>query len=87
MGLDTPEEGQRARCPREAPLARRATQRMAELVEAGVTMERRGPDRYGRTIAVVRDAQGRDVAALLIGEELAAPYRGRGLRRDWCKVP
>lgn len=83
-GLDAPEAGERARCPREAALAQRATQRMAELAEAGVTIERRGLDRYGRTLAVVRDRQGRDVADLLVNQGLAAPYHGRGKRRDWC---
>ena len=46
MGMDTLEDEQRAQCPPEAALTRQATQRMAGLVEAGVTMEGRGPDRY-----------------------------------------
>lgn len=84
MGLDTPEAGSRARCPREAALARQATERMATLTAAGVSIERGRLDRYGRTLAVVRDHEGRDVAAVLIEEGLAVAYHGRGLRRDWC---
>lgn len=83
-GLDTPESGERARCPREAALARHATQRMAELAESGVTIERGGSDRYGRTLAVIRDRQGRDVAGVLVREGLAVPYHGHGKRQDWC---
>lgn len=85
MGLDTPEAGSRARCPREAALARRATGRLAELLASGVTLDRRGPDRYGRTLAVVREARGRDVAEILISERLAVPYQGRSPRQNWCE--
>jgi endonuclease YncB( thermonuclease family) len=83
VGLDAPE--MRARCPREERLARQATARMAELVRGGVTLEpisRR--DRYSRLLAVVRDRQGRDVAAVMIREGLARPYDGRGRRKGWC---
>jgi endonuclease YncB( thermonuclease family) len=34
-------------------------------------------------LAVVRDARGRDVAGILIGEGLARPYHG-GRRSGWC---
>lgn len=50
MGLDAPEAGHRAPCPREAALARMATRRMAELVDVGVTIAIGGV-----TVQIVRD--------------------------------
>jgi endonuclease YncB( thermonuclease family) len=82
MGLDAPE--QRARCPAEARLAARATARLRSLVQPRVWLERRGRDRYRRTLAVVRDRAGRDLAQVMIREGLARPYNGRGRRQGWC---
>jgi len=82
MGLDAPE--MRGRCPREQQLARMARDRMAELIAGGVRIQPHGNDRYGRLLAVVYDARGRDVAAVLIREGLARPYGGRGRREGWC---
>lgn len=85
MGLDTPEL-RRARCAAELDLARRATQRMAALIAGGVSLDvapRR--DRYGRVLAVVRGADGRDVAPVMIREHLAREYHGRGKRAGWCE--
>ena len=82
IGLDAPElHGQ---CPIEVALAREARDRMAALVGRGVRLFPQGRDRYGRLLAVVLDAQGRDVAAVMIGEGLARPYDGRGRRQGWC---
>jgi endonuclease YncB( thermonuclease family) len=82
MGLDAPEL--RGRCRAERRVARAAHARMQQLVARGVTIERRGRDRYHRTLAVVRVRGGRDVAAIMIRERLARPYDGTGLRRGWC---
>lgn len=82
VGLDAPEI--HGRCPRETTIARRARDRMAQLVAGGVLLERHGRDRYGRTLAIVRDRAGRDVAQILIRERLARPYYGRGRRQGWC---
>ena len=81
MGLDTPETS--ARCQREADLARQATAHMRQLVAGGITLRRQGQDRYGRTLAVVYDARGQDVARLMIAAGLARPYGG-GRRHGWC---
>jgi endonuclease YncB( thermonuclease family) len=83
MGLDAPEL-RRPRCPAERSLARAARDRLAGLVAQGVTLRPMGRDRYGRTLAVVRTRDGRDVAAVLIREGLARPYDGRGRRAGWC---
>jgi endonuclease YncB( thermonuclease family) len=82
MGLDAPE--MRGRCPAERRLARAATDRLRQLVVPRVSLERRGRDRYRRTLAVVRDRAGRDLAQVLIREGLARPYNGRGRRQGWC---
>ncbi|WP_372623063.1 thermonuclease family protein [Falsiroseomonas sp.] len=82
MGLDAPE--MRGRCPRENRLARAAAARLQQLVAGGVRLERHGRDRYRRTLAVVRDRTGRDVAVVLIREQLARTYDGRGRRTGWC---
>ena len=82
IGLDAPE--MRARCPAELARAIVARDRLAKLVEAGVTLRPRGRDRYRRLLAVVLDAAGRDVADVLVGEGLARPYYGHGRRQGWC---
>ena len=46
----------------------------------------RGRDRYGRTLAIVRDRAGRDLARIMIAEGLARPYDGRGRRLGWCEA-
>lgn len=83
VGLDAPER--RARCRAEARLAARATARLRQLVWPRVVLERRGRDRYRRTLAVVRDSAGRDLAQVMIQEGLARPYDGRGRRAGWCR--
>jgi endonuclease YncB( thermonuclease family) len=81
MGLDAPE--MRGQCPVEIRLARAARARMSALVAGGVMLQPHGRDRYRRLLAVVRDRQGRDVAAVMIREGLARPYGGER-RRSWC---
>lgn len=82
LGLDAPEL--RGACQREIRLARAAAARLEQLVAGGVVLQPQGRDRYRRTLAVVRDRQGRDVAQILIREGLARPYDGRGPRPGWC---
>lgn len=82
VGLDAPE--MRARCPREAQLARAATDRLSALVAGGVRLHPQGRDRYGRTLAVVLDARGRDVANEMIRAGVARPYDGQSRRGGWC---
>lgn len=82
-GLDTPEL--HGKCPAEIEKARLAKKRMQELIDGGVTLEFDGRriDKYGRLLARVIDATGRDVAAVMIDEGLARPYDG-GHRDGWC---
>lgn len=82
IGIDTAELD--CRCARECSLARKAQARLRELLSSGyVTIERKGKDRYRRTLATVR-VGGRDVGAVLIEEGLARRYTGRTKRAPWC---
>ncbi len=72
MGYDTPEP-QTNICggSREVRLANQASARLVQLLnQETVSIERRGKDRYNRTLAVVRVA-GVDVGDILVREGLA----------------
>lgn len=80
--IDTPEVA--ARCPAEARLAARATDRMRELLSAGPFELRsvdRDEDRYGRKLRVVTRG-GRSLGDQLVAEGLARTWTGR--RQPWC---
>lgn len=84
-GIDTPELGWRAKCPREAELAEQAkflTDSMltnAKHVEFDIIKW----DKYGgRILANVR-ADGEDIAERLLEEGLAVKYDG-GKKPSWC---
>lgn len=75
VDIDAPEMDGRCRAERE--LAIRARDRLVELLRARrVTIDRRGQDRYGRTLARLGD----------VGEQLVAEGLARrwGDRRGWC---
>ena len=84
MHFDAPEI--RGKCPRERELARQATALLRRLAGSGLKLERRGKDRYQRTLAVARTPAGGDVAAALVQAGLAQPYEGRGPRGRWCEL-
>jgi micrococcal nuclease len=81
-GLDAPEL--RGQCQAEIELGRAAAARLAELLAGGYSVEPHGLDRYRRRLAILRDAQGRNVAEVLVAEGLARAYHGRGARQGWC---
>lgn len=82
MGIDAAEMN--CRCARECRLARQATDRLRDLLAVGyVTIERKGRDRYRRTLAIVR-VGGRDVGEAMISEGLVRRYNGRTKRAPWC---
>lgn len=82
MGIDAAEMN--CRCARECRLARKATDRLRELLAVGyVAIERKGRDRYRRTLAIVR-VGGRDVGEVMIAEGLVRRYNGRTKRAPWC---
>lgn len=82
VGFDAPEI--EASCDGEYQLAMEAQARMALLAKDGLTFERQGTDRYGRTLAVIRTRQGVNVADIMISAGLARPYAG-GRRGSWCE--
>ena len=83
IGLDTPETKEPG-CDAERALGKRATERMRALLASGaVELVVDGFDRYGRDLVRVT-VDGRDVAGVMIGEDLAVAYRG-GHRIDWCE--
>lgn len=99
VGFDTPETGGRARCAPERALGAKATARLVAIVAGGaldlapvVCACRSGTEgtprcNYGRRCGTLT-ANGRDVGAILIGEQLARPYvcgpRSCPARLAWC---
>jgi len=81
--IDAPETHP-PRCDYEADLGRRATDRLAALMNAGpfdLKLIDRDVDRYGRKLRVlVRN--GRSLGDQLVQEGLARTWEGR--RRPWC---
>ena len=75
-GVDAPESAQTCRAGGERwPCGRRATRALAVRVDGRtVVCEQRDRDRYGRIVAVCRQA-GRDVNAWLVAEGWALAYR------------
>lgn len=82
-GVDAPEL--RGKCIRERQLALRARRRLEELLGAGSMrlVNIAGGKYYGRVLADVLLADGRDISVILVTGGLAVPYDG-GKRRQWC---
>lgn len=82
IGIDTAEL--RCRCPTECRLAAAAKDRLGTLLASGyVTVDRKGRDKYRRTLAIIR-VVGQDVGEVLIREGLARRYDGKVRRAGWC---
>ncbi len=82
VGFDTPETKD-PRCPAEAALGKRATERLRGLLRLGdVQVFQRGFDKYGRDLVTVT-VNGRDVGPVLVAEGLAHAYHS-GRRSGWC---
>ena len=77
--VDAPEL--RGRCPYETALAKRARDRLAQLLGGSYRIERHGFDRYGRVLVSIT-VNGQDVGKTLVKEGLAREWRGR--REPWC---
>lgn len=87
LGINAPEISKPA-CDREAELGRMAAERVAELVRSArqVVLDRKGRDRYRRTLATVK-VDGRDIGQILMEEGLARKWVKKwrpGLDR-WCE--
>lgn len=89
-GIDAPEIGTKARCPREGELAEQAADELLRLLNQG-PFEMRPPedglrDEYGRELMVVtrRLPDGtQDIAQALVASGRVRPYH-HGQRQPWC---
>ncbi|QIE57352.1 hypothetical protein G5B40_19035 [Pikeienuella piscinae] len=83
MGFDTPEVFS-PECVSEAARGVEATWALRRMIWSAedVSITRRGTDRYGRDLAIMR-IDGADVARTMIVSGQARPYRG-GRREGWC---
>ena len=80
-GYDSPEMGE-PKCARPAAGAVEARSALAALLSSGaVELDRRGKDRYGRTLARVT-VDGVDITRTMIGAGHGRRYQ-RG-QQDWC---
>ena len=81
--INTPEVGS-PQCAAEAAKGRQATQRLAEILNAGpiaLAPADRDEDQYGRKLRIV-ERDGRSIGSQLVAEGLAHEWRGR--RESWC---
>lgn len=83
--IDTPEVA-RPRCPREAELGRKATERLQTLLNAAPfrlepAPDGRQQDRFGRELKVVKRGQ-TSLGSVLVREGLAQRWGSQ--RRGWC---
>lgn len=82
VGFDTPETKE-PRCPAEAALGRKATERLRALLRSGdLQVFAKGHDKFGRELITVT-LDGRNIGDLLVAEGLAHAYHG-GSRGGWC---
>jgi endonuclease YncB( thermonuclease family) len=80
FNIDAPEIA--GQCAYETNLAQRSKNRLAALLAGQrVEINRRGADRYGRTLAAL-SVNGVDAGDLLVSEGLARTWSGR--REPWC---
>jgi micrococcal nuclease len=81
---DTPETGDRARCPEELEVGNRAKEWVRDQVaKRRVEVRPTGKiDKYGRVIAYVT-LDGQDLGELLVKNGLGRAYRGER-RMTWC---
>ena len=81
--IDTPEISQ-PQCAYEIIVAKRARERLYQLLNNGNFTLKNGPrtkDYFGRDLLIVERA-GKSLGAILIDEGLA--HRWRGQKEDWC---
>lgn len=81
--IDAPETHP-PRCPYEADLGARATERLKDLLSQGpveLVVADRDTDRYGRLLRVV-ERNGESLGAVLVAEGMARPWTGS--RQPWC---
>lgn len=82
-GIDTPEI--RGKCLKEKSMAKRAKERVRELLvkHKNIVLEGMERGKYFRIVATVI-ADGIDIGGLLVSEGLAIPYNGGRKTANWC---
>ena len=85
FGVDTPEKGHRAQCPREAALGQRATEYTRNMIASAtnVRVALRDWDKYGGRVLGDIIIDGRSLRMSLINEGLAREYFGES-KTSWC---
>lgn len=85
FGVDTPEKGHRAQCPKEAQMGEMATQFTKKMVASGqqfqVTLY--GWDKFGGRVLGDIIVNGQSVRTALITNGLAREYYGEA-KQSWC---
>ena len=82
IDIDAPEMGSGASCDAERNLAELAKGKLTEILGGQrLEIERRGKDRFGRTLAYIR-VSGADVGEMLIRARVAVRWEGR--QHEWC---
>ena len=81
LGIDTPELSQ-PQCVQEALWAAESRDRLAQILDSRVTIEREGQDRYGRMLARLYTPNG-EAGDILVKEGFARAWTGR--REPWCR--
>ena len=84
-GVDTPEKGHRAQCPREAALGQRATDFTKNLIASATNIQvmLMDWDKYGGRVLGDIMVDGRSLRLSLIAEGLAREYFGEA-KTSWC---
>jgi endonuclease YncB( thermonuclease family) len=90
-GIDAPEIGAKARCPRESELAEAAADELLRLLNQGPFVMQPPQDglrdEYGRELMIVTRAQAdgakQDIAQALVAAGRVRPYL-HGAREPWC---
>lgn len=86
FGVDTPEKGHRAQCPREAQLGEMATQFTKNMVAQGrqFYVVLYGWDKFGGRVLGDIIVNGQSVRQGLIANGLAREYYGEA-KQSWCQ--
>lgn len=85
FGVDTPEKGNRAQCPKEAQLGERATDFTKKMVSQGKQFHviLYGWDKFGGRVLGNIIVDGKGVRESLISNGLAREYYGEA-KQSWC---
>jgi micrococcal nuclease len=89
LGVDTPEKGHRAECPKEAAAAEKASQFTKDSLNAAIKagqpilIEIQKHDKFGGRVLGDVIINGQKLSAMLIANGHARPYFGKK-KSSWC---